>query len=286
MDFALLEKQILSYSPSADIDLIRKAYEFAKEAHSGQHRVSGEPFIFHPLGVAKILADLELDLATIAAGLLHDVAEDTDYTIEDIEKNFGSEIALLVDGVTKLGKLEFKTKEEQQAENLRKMFFAMAKDIRIILIKLADRLHNMRTLKSMPKEKQREKAIETIDIFAPLAHRLGISKVKWELEDLAFRYLESDHYYELVEKVAKKRQERENHINKMIEILKERLTASGLTAEIHGRPKHFYSIYKKMKDQNISFEQIYDFYFGIEEGSGKPAKILLGQYLLLCSCLL
>ncbi|MGI5859806.1 MAG: RelA/SpoT family protein [Tepidanaerobacteraceae bacterium] len=258
MDFALLEKQILSYSPSADIDLIRKAYEFAKEAHSGQHRVSGEPFIFHPLGVAKILADLELDLATIAAGLLHDVAEDTDYTIEDIEKNFGSEIALLVDGVTKLGKLEFKTKEEQQAENLRKMFFAMAKDIRIILIKLADRLHNMRTLKSMPKEKQREKAIETIDIFAPLAHRLGISKVKWELEDLAFRYLESDHYYELVEKVAKKRQERENHINKMIEILKERLTASGLTAEIHGRPKHFYSIYKKMKDQNISFEQIYD----------------------------
>ncbi len=258
MDFALLEKQILSYSPSADIDLIRKAYEFAKEAHSGQHRVSGEPFIFHPLGVAKILADLELDLATIAAGLLHDVAEDTDYTIEDIEKNFGSEIALLVDGVTKLGKLEFKTKEEQQAENLRKMFFAMAKDIRIILIKLADRLHNMRTLKSMPKEKQREKAIETIDIFAPLPHRLGISKVKWELEDLAFRYLESDHYYELVEKVAKKRQERENHINKMIEILKERLTASGLTAEIHGRPKHFYSIYKKMKDQNISFEQIYD----------------------------
>jgi guanosine-3',5'-bis(diphosphate) 3'-pyrophosphohydrolase len=258
LDFALLEKQILSYSPSADIDLIRKAYEFAKEAHSGQHRVSGEPFIFHPLGVAKILADLELDLATIAAGLLHDVAEDTDYTIEDIEKNFGSEIALLVDGVTKLGKLEFKTKEEQQAENLRKMFFAMAKDIRIILIKLADRLHNMRTLKSMPKEKQREKAIETIDIFAPLAHRLGISKVKWELEDLAFRYLESDHYYELVEKVAKKRQERENHINKMIEILKERLTASGLTAEIHGRPKHFYSIYKKMKDQNISFEQIYD----------------------------
>jgi guanosine-3',5'-bis(diphosphate) 3'-pyrophosphohydrolase len=258
LDFALLEKQILSYSPSADLDLVRKAYQFAKEAHSGQHRVSGELFIFHPLGVAKILADLELDLTTIAAGLLHDVAEDTDYTIEDIERNFGSEIALLVDGVTKLGKLEFKTKEEQQAENLRKMFFAMAKDIRIILIKLADRLHNMRTLKSMPKEKQREKAIETIDIFAPLAHRLGISKVKWELEDLAFRYLESNHYYELVEKVAKKRQERENHINKMIDILRERLTSSGLTAEIHGRPKHFYSIYKKMKDQNISFEQIYD----------------------------
>jgi len=258
LDFAVLEKKILSYSPSADLNLIRKAYEFAKKAHSGQHRVSGELFIFHPLEVAKILADLELDLTTIAAGLLHDVVEDTQYTIDDIQTNFGSEIALLVDGVTKLGKLEFKTKEEQQAENLRKMFFAMAKDIRIILIKLADRLHNMRTLKSMPKEKQLEKAMETLDIFAPLAHRLGISKVKWELEDLAFRYLEPNHYYELVEKVAKKRQERENHINKMIDILKERLTFSGIAAEIQGRPKHFYSIYKKMKDQNKTFEQIYD----------------------------
>ncbi len=231
---------------------------FAKEAHSGQHRVSGELFISHPLGVAMILADLELDIPTIAAGLLHDVVEDTDYAIEDIEKNFGSEIAILVDGVTKLGKLEFKTKEEQQAENLRKMFFAMAKDIRIILIKLADRLHNMRTLKSMPEEKQREKAMETIDIFAPLAHRLGISKIKWELEDLALRYLEPEHYYDLVEKVAKKRQERENHINKMIDILNERLLATGINAEIQGRPKHFYSIYKKMKDQNKTFEQIYD----------------------------
>lgn len=258
MDFALLEKKILSYSPSADLETIRKAYEFAKEAHSGQHRISGELFIFHPLEVAMILADLELDIATIAAGLLHDVVEDTEYTIEDIEKNFGPEIAILVDGVTKLGKLEFKTKEEQQAENLRKMFFAMAKDIRIILIKLADRLHNMRTLKSMPKEKQREKAMETIDIFAPLAHRLGISKVKWELEDLAFRYLEPNHYYDLVEKVAKKRQERENHINKMIDVLKERLMSSGIAADIQGRPKHFYSIYKKMKDQNKTFEQIYD----------------------------
>ncbi|NLU11394.1 MAG: bifunctional (p)ppGpp synthetase/guanosine-3',5'-bis(diphosphate) 3'-pyrophosphohydrolase [Tepidanaerobacter acetatoxydans] len=258
MDFDSLEKQILSYSPSADLDLVRKAYLFAKEAHSGQHRVSGELFISHPLGVAMILADLELDIPTIAASLLHDVVEDTDYTIEDIERNFGSEIAILVDGVTKLGKLEFKTKEEQQAENLRKMFFAMAKDIRIILIKLADRLHNMRTLKSMPEEKQREKAMETIDIFAPLAHRLGISKIKWELEDLAFRYLEPEHYYDLVEKVAKKRQERENHINKMIGILKERLSAAGINAEIQGRPKHFYSIYKKMKDQNKTFEQIYD----------------------------
>lgn len=258
MDIAVLEKQILSYSPSADLSIIRKAYEFAKEAHSGQHRISGELFIFHPFEVAKILADLELDLPTIAAGLLHDVVEDTPYTIEDIESNFGPEVALLVDGVTKLGKLEFKTKEEQQAENLRKMFFAMAKDIRIILIKLADRLHNMRTLKSLPKEKQLAKAKETLDIFAPLAHRLGISKVKWELEDIAFRYLEPEHYYELVEKVAKKRQERENHINEMIAILKERLTSAGISAEIQGRPKHFYSIYKKMKEQNKTFEQIYD----------------------------
>lgn len=258
MSFALLEKKILSYNPSADLSLIRRAYEFAKNAHSGQHRVSGELFIFHPLEVAIILADLELDIATIAAGLLHDVVEDTQYTVEDIEKNLGPEIALLVDGVTKLGKLEYRTKEEQQAENLRKMFLAMAKDIRIILIKLADRLHNMRTLKYLPKEKQKEKAVETVEIFAPLAHRLGISKIKWELEDLAFRYLEPEHYYELVDKVAKKRKEREEHINKMIAILREKLSAAGISAEIQGRPKHFYSIFKKMKEQNKSFDQIYD----------------------------
>jgi GTP pyrophosphokinase len=258
LSFALLEKKILSYNPSADLSLIRRAYEFAKNAHSGQHRVSGELFIFHPLEVAIILADLELDIATIAAGLLHDVVEDTQYTVEDIEKNFGPEIALLVDGVTKLGKLEYRTKEEQQAENLRKMFLAMAKDIRIILIKLADRLHNMRTLKYLPKEKQKEKAVETVEIFAPLAHRLGISKIKWELEDLAFRYLEPEHYYELVDKVAKKRKEREEHINKMIAILREKLSAAGISAEIQGRPKHFYSIFKKMKEQNKSFDQIYD----------------------------
>ncbi|MCR4430767.1 MAG: bifunctional (p)ppGpp synthetase/guanosine-3',5'-bis(diphosphate) 3'-pyrophosphohydrolase [Tepidanaerobacteraceae bacterium] len=258
MNFSLLEKHILSYNPSADMSMVRRAYEFAKNAHSGQHRVSGELFIFHPLEVAIILADLELDIATIAAGLLHDVVEDTQYTVEDIEKNFGTEIALLVDGVTKLGKLEYRTKEEQQAENLRKMFLAMAKDIRIILIKLADRLHNMRTLKYLPEEKQKEKAIETIEIFAPLAHRLGISKIKWELEDLAFRFLEPEHYYELVDKVAKKRKEREEHINRMINLLREKLASSGISADIQGRPKHFYSIYKKMKEQNKTFEQIYD----------------------------
>ncbi|MCG0275880.1 MAG: bifunctional (p)ppGpp synthetase/guanosine-3',5'-bis(diphosphate) 3'-pyrophosphohydrolase [Thermosediminibacteraceae bacterium] len=253
-----LVERIKSYNPSANLELVKRAYEFAKKAHDGQHRVSGELYIFHPLEVAMILADLELDTITIAAGLLHDVVEDTNYTLDDITENFGSEIALLVDGVTKLGKLEYKTKEEQQAENLRKMFLAMAKDIRVILIKLADRLHNMRTLKYLPEEKQREIAIETLEIFAPLAHRLGISKIKWELEDLAFRYLEPDRYYELVEKVAKKRREREEHINKMIAILEERLAAAGIKAEIQGRPKHFYSIYKKMKEQNKSFEQIFD----------------------------
>ncbi|MGI6485816.1 MAG: RelA/SpoT family protein [Tepidanaerobacteraceae bacterium] len=240
------------------MELIKKAYNFAKYAHSGQHRFSGELYIFHPLEVAKILADLELDIVTIAAGLLHDVVEDTEFGIDDIKNNFGTEIALLVDGVTKLGKLEYRTKEEQQAENLRKMFLAMAKDIRIILIKLADRLHNMRTLKYLPQGKQREKAIETLEIFSPLAHRLGISKIKWELEDLAFRHLETEHYYDLVEKVAKKRQEREEHINVMISILKEKLTQAGIKAEIQGRPKHFYSISKKMKEDNKTFEQIFD----------------------------
>lgn len=258
LNLDVLKKRIKQYNQNVDLKPITKAYEFAKNAHSGQHRVSGELFIFHPLEVAMILAELELDISTIVAGILHDVVEDTDYSLEDIEENFGSEIALLVDGVTKLGKLEYKTKEEQQAENLRKMFLAMAKDIRVILIKLADRLHNMRTLKYLSEEKQKEKAIETLEIFAPLAHRLGISKIKWELEDLAFRYLDYESYYELMNKVAKKRKEREEHINNMISILKERLNSAQIDTEIQGRPKHFYSIYKKMKQQNKTFEQIYD----------------------------
>jgi guanosine-3',5'-bis(diphosphate) 3'-pyrophosphohydrolase len=210
LTLAHLEQRIFAYNSSADMELIKKAYNFAKYAHSGQHRFSGELYIFHPLEVAKILADLELDIVTIAAGLLHDVVEDTEFGIDDIKNNFGTEIALLVDGVTKLGKLEYRTKEEQQAENLRKMFLAMAKDIRIILIKLADRLHNMRTLKYLPQGKQREKAIETLEIFSPLAHRLGISKIKWELEDLAFRHLETEHYYDLVEKLQKKDKKEKN----------------------------------------------------------------------------
>ncbi|MDK2835586.1 MAG: diphosphokinase / guanosine-3,5-bis(diphosphate) 3-diphosphatase [Thermosediminibacterales bacterium] len=258
MRMSNLAKQILKYNPEGDLTLIEKAYEFAKNAHKGQHRMSGELFIFHPLEVAMILADLELDTTTIIAGLLHDVVEDTDITIDDIEANFGHEVALLVDGVTKLGRLEYHSKEEQQAENLRKMFLAMAKDIRVILIKLADRLHNMRTLKYLPVEKQKEKAKETLEIFAPLAHRLGISKIKWELEDLAFRYLDTKKYYELVEKVAKKRGEREKQINTVIDNLNKKLKDIGIKAEIYGRPKHFYSIHKKMVTKNKTFDQIYD----------------------------
>ncbi|WP_206707323.1 RelA/SpoT family protein [Koleobacter methoxysyntrophicus] len=253
-----MAKKIQLYNPQGDLSVVQRAYEFARKAHRGQHRISGELFIFHPLEVAKILADLELDVITICAGLLHDVVEDTNYTIKDIEDNFGYEVALLVDGVTKLGRLEYKSKEEQQAENLRKMFLAMAEDIRVILIKLADRLHNMRTLKHLPQEKRKEKARETLEIFAPLAHRLGISKIQWELEDLALRYLEPQVYKELVELVSKKKEEREKEINLAIDVLRSKLEELGFNFEIQGRSKHFYSIYKKMKEQNKTFDQIYD----------------------------
>jgi guanosine-3',5'-bis(diphosphate) 3'-pyrophosphohydrolase len=249
---------IKKYNPSNDAEIVERAYNYAVKAHDGQKRVSGEDYIVHPVEVAKILAELNMDNITIAAGILHDVVEDTKCTYEDCKNLFGEEIAMLVDGVTKLGKLEYKTKEEQQAESLRKMFIAMAKDIRVVLIKLADRLHNMRTLKYMPPEKQREKAKETMEIYAPIAHRLGISKVKWEMEDLALRYLEPKEYYELVDKVAKKRKEREDEINSVIELLKEKLKEVGIEAHIEGRPKSFYSIYRKMYYQNKTFEQIFD----------------------------
>lgn len=245
-------------NPSSDTDIVERAFNFALKAHDGQKRVSGEDYIIHPIGVAKILADLNLDNITIAAGILHDVLEDTQYTFHDIKESFGDEVALLVDGVTKLGRLEYRTKEEQQAESLRKMFMAMAKDIRVILIKLADRLHNMRTLKFMPPEKQKAKAKETMEIYAPIAHRLGISKIKWEMEDLALRYLEPKGYYELVDKVAKKRKEREDEINSVIEVLGNKLKEVSIEAHIEGRPKSFYSIYRKMYFQNKSFEQIFD----------------------------
>ncbi len=242
----------------ADSGLISAAYELAANAHQGQTRRSGEEYIVHPLAVAGILAELQLDEVTIAAGLLHDVVEDTTITLEDLEKRFGGEVALLVDGVTKLNRIEYKSKEEQQVENLRKMFLAMAKDIRVILIKLADRLHNMRTLKHQLAEKQREIAQETLDIFAPVAHRLGIFRLKWELEDLSLRYLEPERYYQLVQAISMKRQEREAYINSVISVMREKLQEVGLKADIQGRPKHFYSIYNKMVKQGKELAEIYD----------------------------
>lgn len=254
----ILKDKIKEYYKEADLSIIDEAYYFAKEAHKNQKRLSGEDYITHPFSVALILADLQLDIQTIAAGILHDVVEDTSYTYEDIKNKFGEEIAGLVDGVTKLGKLDFVSKEEQQAENLRKMLIAMARDIRVILIKLADRLHNMRTIKHMPAEKQRAKAQETLEIFAPIAHRLGISKIKWELEDLSLRYINPEGYYDLVKKVSRKRKEREQYIKDVIQTLEEKLTEMGLNADIQGRPKHFYSIYRKMVYKNKTFDQIYD----------------------------
>lgn len=253
-----LINEILSYHPNADVTLIKEAYAFASRAHEGQKRKSGEAFIIHPLAVAYILAQLQLDMTTIAAGLLHDVVEDTEATLEEIEKDFGLEITLLIDGVTKLSRIEYKSKEEQQVENLRKMFLAMAKDIRVILIKLADRLHNMRTLKHQEFDKQKEVAEETLEIFAPLAHRLGIFRLKWELEDLALRYLAPEKYYELVQSISMKRQEREAYINEVIQIMQNKLAEIGIEADIEGRPKHFYSIYNKMVKQGKELSEIYD----------------------------
>lgn len=250
--------QIQQYNPNSDLSLIIKAYNFAEAAHEGQVRKSGEKYFVHPVEVARILAELEMDDSTIVAGLLHDVIEDTKYSYEQIKKEFSEEIAILVEGVTKLGNFTYETKEERQAESLRKMFIAMAKDIRVIIIKLADRLHNMRTLKYMNENKKKEKAMETIEIYAPIAHRLGISKIKWELEDLSLRYIDPDGYYELVEKVAKKRREREDYINQVIKQLKEALNNVGIEFELSGRPKHFYSIYRKMVYQHKSFEEIFD----------------------------
>ncbi|ODA41765.1 bifunctional (p)ppGpp synthetase/guanosine-3',5'-bis(diphosphate) 3'-pyrophosphohydrolase [Desulfosporosinus sp. BG] len=258
MSFAELRVKLQKTFPQASLAIVDKAYQFAEVAHRNQLRNSGEDYILHPLEVAQILVELEMDEATIAAALLHDVVEDTDFTIVDIEKEFGSEIALLVDGVTKLGRLEYKSKMEQQVENLRKMFLAMAKDIRVILIKLADRLHNMRTLKYHSVQKQKEIAQETLEIFAPLANRLGIFRIKWELEDLSFRYLKPQEYYDLVEGIALKRREREAYINEVIVQMRERLNEVEIYADIAGRPKHFYSIYRKMTTQHKELSEIYD----------------------------
>ena len=260
-----LYKELISsvkkYHPSADISMIEKAYTIARDAHEGQVRKSGEPYIIHPLCVAIILADLELDKETIVAGILHDVVEDTVMSNEEIRKEFSAEVELLVDGVTKLGQLSYShDKVDEQAENLRKMFLAMAKDIRVILIKLADRLHNMRTLQYMKPEKQKEKARETMDIYAPLAQRLGISKVKIELDDLSLKYLQPDVYYSLVEQISDKKSAREQFIQQIVAEVREHIDSSGIKARVDGRVKHFFSIYKKMVNQDKTLDQIYDLF--------------------------
>lgn len=251
--------QLLKNNSHVDIELIKRAYDYAAKAHEGQYRNSGEPYITHPLAVANILTGLGLDASTIAACLLHDVVEDTEVDLSEMKNQFGEEIALLVDGVTKLSRIEYNSKEERQIESYRKMFLAMAKDIRVILIKLADRLHNMRTLKHQSFWKQREIAKETLEIFAPLASRLGIFMIKWELEDLSLRYLEPDKYYYLVEQISMKRREREDYINEVIGVLQNEISdKANIEADISGRPKHFYSIYNKMEKKGKDLNEIYD----------------------------
>ena len=252
---------IRRYHPSDDISMIEKAYHVADDFHKEQKRKSGEPYIIHPLCVAIILADLEMDKETIAAGILHDVVEDTVMTLDELGKEFGEEVALLVDGVTKLTQLSWSMdKMELQAENLRKMFLAMAKDIRVIIIKLADRLHNMRTLQYMKPEKQKEKARETMEIYAPIAHRLGISKIKIELDDLSLKYLQPDVYYDLAEKISLKKDARESFVKSIVDEVQEHLNEAVIVAKVDGRVKHFFSIYKKMVNQNKTLDQIYDLF--------------------------
>ena len=249
---------IHTYLTDDECDQVLKACELADKAHEGQFRASGEPYIMHPLAVADILAHLQIDHITLMAALMHDVVEDTSYSKEDLEEMFGSEVAFLVDGVTKLNQFQYETKEDRQMENYRKMILAMAKDVRVVVIKLGDRLHNMRTLKHMRSDKQKRIAKETLEIFAPLAHRLGIFNVKWELEDLSFRYLEPEKYYDLVDQMKQKRQVREDIVNDTMRQLTKALSEAHIKADIKGRPKHFYSIYKKMKKDNRDLSQIYD----------------------------
>ncbi len=256
-----LESRVLRYHPSADMTMIKKACQVAGDAHKDQKRKSGEPYIIHPLCVGIILADLEMDKETIAAGILHDVVEDTSTTVEEIRRDFGDDVALLVDGVTKLGQVDYKVeKVEIQAENLRKMFLAMAKDIRVIIIKLADRLHNMRTLEYMRREKQLEKASETMDIYAPLAQRLGISRIKTELDDLALQYWKPGVFQELVDEVNARKQQREEFVEGIVAEVRRHIDEAGIEAEITGRVKHYFSIYKKMVNQDKNLDQIYDLF--------------------------
>ena len=259
--YDMLIARIRKYHPSTDVSMIEKAYKLAVKAHGDQRRKSGEPYIIHPLWVAIILADLEMDKETIAAGMLHDVVEDTKFTEEDIRREFGDEVALLVDGVTKLGRLSYSSdKLEVQAENLRKMFLAMAKDIRVIIIKLADRLHNMRTLQFMTPAKQKEKAKETMDIYAPIAQRLGISKIKTELDDLALKYSQPEVFYDLVNQINARKTEREEFVEQIVEEVSTHMKNANIKAEVNGRVKHFFSIYKKMVNQNKTLDQVYDLF--------------------------
>ena len=259
--YQALVARVRKYHPSADISLIEKAYRIGKEAHKDQVRKSGEPYIIHPLWVGIILADLEMDKETIVAGMLHDAVEDTEMTLEDITREFGEEVALLVDGVTKLGQLNYsQDKLEVQAENLRKMFLAMAKDIRVIIIKLADRLHNMRTLEFMTPAKQKEKARETMDIYAPIAQRLGISKIKTELDDLSLKYDKPEVYYQLVKDLNARKTEREEFVQQIVAEVSKHMKNAHINAKVYGRVKHFFSIYKKMVNQNKTLDQVYDLF--------------------------
>jgi GTP pyrophosphokinase len=253
-----IEAQVRAYNPDADLTGLDEAFDFAGLAHEGQSRKSGEPFVNHPIEVALILAELHMDTATLKAALLHDVVEDSDVSLDEIRKRFGDEVADLVDGVTKLGKIEFESLSEAQSNNLRKMLIAMAKDIRVILIKLADRLHNMRTLAALPEERRYDKARETMEIYAPLAHRLGISSIKWELEDLAFYYLEPHKFHQVSRMVAESRKAREDYLAEVIAQLKGELEQVGIVAKISGRPKHLYSVYQKMSQKGKDFNEIHD----------------------------
>ncbi|MBI2198544.1 MAG: bifunctional (p)ppGpp synthetase/guanosine-3',5'-bis(diphosphate) 3'-pyrophosphohydrolase, partial [Candidatus Rokubacteria bacterium] len=253
-----LIEEIPKYQPGADLDLVTRAYRFSEQSHHGQQRASGEPYLSHPLEVAGLLVTFKMDVTTVTAGLLHDVLEDTQTTKAELEREFGREIADLVDGVTKIGKLAFSSREQRQAENFRKMLVAMARDLRVLMIKLADRLHNMRTLDYLSPDKAQKVAHETLDIYAPLAHRLGMATVKAELEDLALRALNPEDYQDLMRRVAKRRLEREDEINQVIIFLRQKLGEVGIEARISGRPKHFYSIWKKMHEGGREFDEIYD----------------------------
>ncbi len=254
-----IKAEVLSHHPKSDVGILDKAFVYASKAHAGQKRKSGEPYIVHPVNVATILAKLRMDPYTVAAGLLHDVLEDTSITFQNVAQEFGEDIAFMVEGVSKIGKVESRTMLQQQAETIRKMLLAMANDIRVIIIKLADRLHNMRTLQFITKESKRKRiAQETLDIYVPLAHRLGIAWLKWEMEDLAFHEVNPEMYGYIKERVVKKREEREAYINMMTRVVEEKLASRGIKAEVTGRPKSFYSIYNKMLERNLTFEDLYD----------------------------